>query len=194
MCDLALLGSDCLLCKELHDRIRQLDDCDELIPCCMTDIIHGTRKSFKQHSHAGGVWHKKKYYDIGNFAYAVLYNLLIEDALLQNGLSPEMTLFNYRFLMNKYEALDINHSNWEIKADVIECILATSACTGTMVHPDDKKQRLIFMDFMRFYKEWFQRFLRRLTMCGRLTDGPPLVRHLPGLHETVACIISHKSA
>ena len=194
MCDLALLGSDCLLCKELTDRIRQLDDCDELIPCCMTDIIHGTRKSFKHHSNQGGVWHKKKYYDIGNFAYAVLYNLLIEDALLQNGLSPEMTLFNYRFLMNKYEALDINHSNWEIKADVIECILATSACTGTSVHPDDQKQRLIFMDFMRFYKEWFQRFLRRLTMCGRLTDGPPLVRHLPGLHETVACIISHKSA
>ena len=192
MCELSSLGPDCLLCKELTDRIRQLDDCDELIPNCMTDIIIGTRQNFKDHSHRGGVWQKKKYYAIGNFAYAILYNLLMKEALVQNGVSPEMTLLRYRYLVNKYESLDINHSNWEIKADVIECLLATSAETGPMVHPDDKRQRMIFMDFMRFYKEWFQRFLARISHGGRLTDGPPLVRHLPGLHETVACIISQK--
>ena len=190
MCDLSLLGSDCQLCKELGDRIRMLDYCDELIPGCMSDIIIGSRQAFKDHSQRGGVWQKKKYYDIGNFAYAVLYNLLMGEALLQNGLSPEMTFYRYGQLVNKYESLDVNHCNWEIKADVIECFLATSAETGLMVHSDDKKQRTIFMDFMRFYKDWFQRFLRRLTNCGRLTDGPPLVRHIPGLHETVACIRS----
>ena len=192
MCDLSLLASDCHLCRELGDRIRQLDACDELIPGCMSDIIKGTRQDFKDHSNRGGIWQKKVYYDIGSFAYAVLYNLLMEEALRQDGSSPEMTLYNYRCLVNKYESLDIQHCNWEIKGDVIECLLATSAETGTMVHPDDKKQRLIFMDFMRFYKEWFQRFLRRLTNCGRLTNGPPLVRHMPGLHETVACIIEKK--
>ena len=190
MCDLSLLGSDCQLCRELGDRIRLLDNCDELIPGCMSDIIIGSRQAFKDHSQRGGVWQKKKYYDIGNFAYAVLYNLLMGEALLQNGPSPEMTFYRYGQLVNKYESLDVNHCNWEIKADVIECFLATSAETGLMVHSDDKKQRTIFMDFMRFYKDWFQRFLRRLTNCGRLTDGPPLVRHMPGLHETVACIRS----
>ena len=190
MCDLSLLGPDCRLCHELADRIRQLDDCDELIPCCMTDIIHGTRKNFKTTSNRGGIWQKKRYYDIGNFAYAVLYNLLMEDALVQNGLSPEMTLFNYKCLVNKYESLDIEHSNWEIKGDMIECILATANETGPAVHPDDRKQRMIFMDFMRFYKDWFERFLRRLSLCGRLTNGPPLVRHLPDMHETVACNIA----
>ena len=101
-----------------------------------------------------------------------------------------MTLFNYKCLVNKYESLDIEHSNWEIKGDVIECILATANETGPAVHPDDRKQRMIFMDFMRFYKDWFERFLRRLSLCGRLTNGPPLVRHLPDMHETVAFIIA----
>ena len=77
----------------------------------MIDIIIGTRMNFKDHSHRGRVWQKRKCYDIGNFAYAVLYNLLMEEALVQNGLSPEMTLYNYRFLVNKYGPLDINHSN-----------------------------------------------------------------------------------
>ena len=155
MCDLSLLGSDCDLCRELGDRIRQLDSCDELIPGCMSDIVKGTRQGFKDHSNRGGIWHKKLYYDIGNFAYAILYNLLMEEALRQDGSSPEVTLYAYRCLVNKYESLDVQHGNWEIKGDVIECLLATSAETGTMVHPDDIKQRLIFMDFMRFYKEWF---------------------------------------
>ena len=191
MCDLSLIGCGSMLCKELGNRIRQLDDCDELIPGCMREILKGSRSNFKNHSHRGGILQKKKYYDIGNFAYAVLYNILIEDALTQNGLSPSMTLYNYGYLVNTYESLNINHSNWEVKGDVIECLLATSMETGPMVHPDDKKQRLIFMDFMRWYKEWFQRFLQTITHCGKLTNGPPMVRDFLGLQETVKCIISN---
>ena len=156
----------------------------------MIDIVVGTRTNFKTKSNRCGIWQTKRYHDIGNFAYAVLYNLLMEDALVQNGLSPAMTLVQYKWLVNKYESLDIEHNNWEIKGDVIECILATANETGPMVHPDDRKQRMIFMDFMVFYKDWFDRFLRRLSICGRLTNGRPLVHHLPDMHATVACIIA----
>ena len=84
--------------------------------------------------------------------------------------------------------LAINHSNWELKADVIECFLEKALTTGPAIHVDDVQQRLRFMSFMRGYVSCFDDFLHIVSQNGLLTEGRPLVRHLPDLHETVRVI------
>ena len=130
---------------------------------------------------------KKRSYDIGNFAYALLYILMMEDAL-DNEDAPYGVPRMYRELIKRYEALEIKHTNWESKGDVIECILEKALQTGSSIHPDDVKQRSMFMSFMRSYVQWFDRLLHIISRNGHLTEGPPLVRHLPDLHQTAGLI------
>jgi len=93
-----------------------------------------------------------------------------------------------RHLMERYEAIEIKHANWVSTSDVIECILAKAMLQGPAIHPDDIKQHALFMSFMRCFMKWFDGFLHIISKNGLLTDGPPLVRHLPDLHETVSVI------
>ena len=91
-------------------------------------------------------------------------------------------------LRDRYETVDIDHPNREMKADVIECILEKAMRTGPAVNRDDIGQRLKFMQCMREYARWFDIFLRLTSRNGRMTDGVPCVRHLPDLRETVWAI------
>ena len=112
---------------------------------------------------------------------------MMQDAL-KNGEAPYSVPRMYNYLSERYEPLQINHVNWEIKGDVIECILAKAMLQGPAIHPDDIKQHALFMSFMRCFMKWFDGFLHIISKNGLLTDGPPLVRHLPDLHETVSVI------
>lgn len=190
MCELLLLhtqqGQE--FCTQLKTFIQEgAWDCDELIPGVMFDIVCEPREVFKHTSNEGGVWMHGVCYDIGNFAYALLYILMMEDAL-ENSNAPYGVPRMYRELRQRYESLDITHRNWETKADLIECILAKALQTGPRVHLHDVEQRLLFMSFMRSYAKWFDRFLHIISRNGLLTSGPPLVRHLPDLHQAVRLI------
>ena len=125
--------------------------------------------------------------DIGNFAYALLYILMMQDAL-KNSEAPYNVPRIYHHLIERYEPLGINHGNWELKGDVIECILTKAMLQGPAIHTDDMKQHARFMSFMRCFMKRFDAFLHIISKNGLLTNGPPLVRHLPDLHETVSVI------
>ena len=190
MCELLLLhtqqGQE--FCGQLKNLIRQRCwECDELIPGVMFDIVCEPRDAFKHTSNSGEVWMNGRRIDAGNFSYALLYILMMKDAL-ENSEAPYGVPGMYRELRDRYESLDIAHGNWEIKGDVIECILSKALQTGSSTHPDDVKQRNMFMSFMRSYVQWFDRLLHIISRNGHLTEGPPLVRHLPDLHHTVRLI------
>ena len=59
---------------------------------------------------------------------------------------------------------------------------------GHAIHIDDRKQHARFMSFMRCFVKWLDESMHIISKNGLLTDGPPLVRHLPDLHETVSVI------
>ena len=189
MCELALLysGRGRTLTKDLKHLVRGAWDCDELIPSVMHEILCAERETFKSTSNQGEIFVKGRGVDIGNFAYSLLYILMMQDAL-KNGAAPYNVARMYNYLTERYESLQINHVNWELKGDVIECILARATLLGPAIHPDDIKQHVLFMNFMRGFMKWFDSFLHVISKNGLLTDGPPLVRHLPGLHETVSVI------
>ena len=189
MCDLVHLytprGVD--FCCNLKRLVREAWACDELIPQVMCGIVCQPRELFKIKSNKGGVWMNRASTDIGNFAYALLYILMMEDAK-ENSNAPYGVPRMYGYASERYEALDINHSNWELKADVIECFLEAALTTGPAIHVDDVQERLRFMSFMRGYVSCFDDFLHIVSQNGLLTEGRPLVRHLPDLHETVRVI------
>jgi len=190
MCELLLLhtqqGQE--FCSQLKNLIRlRCWECDELIPGVMFDIVCEPRDAFKHTSNHGAIWIKGRGIDLGNFSYALLYILMMEDAL-ENSEAPDGVPGMYLALRDRYESLDIAHGNWELKGDVIECILSKALQTGPSVHPDDVKQRCEFMSVMRCFAKWFDRLLHIISRNGHLTEGPPLVRHLPDLHQTVRLI------
>ena len=191
MCDLHLLESVVGVseCGSLRSLLRTFWECDELISQVFYEILCSERRSFKKTSNKGFVWIRKRHQDIGNFAYALLYIFLVEDAM-QYHLEPMLFQRFYWDLRDRYETCDVDHPNWEVKADVIECILAKAMETGPSVNRDDIGQRLKFMHCMREYKKWFDIFLHIISRNGLMTDGPPCVRHLPGLRETVWAIKS----
>ena len=190
MCELLLLhthhGQE--FCSQLKNLIRlRCWECDELIHGVMFDIVCEPRDAFKHTSNHGEVWMDGRRKDIGNFSYALLYILMMEDAL-ENSEAPYTLPGLYRELSSRYESLDIAHGSWEIKGDVIECILSKALQTGTSVCMHARAERLLFMTFMRSYAQWFDRFLHIISKNGLLTEGRPLVRHLPDLHQTVRLV------
>ena len=190
MCELLLLhtqqGQE--FCSQLKNLIRlRCWECDELILGVMLDIVSEPRDAFKHTSNQGEVWINGRRKDIGNFSYALLYILLMEDAL-ENRELPDCVPGMYLALRDRYESLDIAHGNWELKGDVIECILSKALQTGSSVCSYAVEERLSFMKFMRSYVQWFDRLLHIISRNGHLTEGPPLVRHLPDLHQTVRLI------
>ena len=190
MCELLLLRTQQgqVFCSELKTLIRmRCWECDELIPGVMLDIVCEPRETFKQHSNQGEVWMNQRRSDAGNFSYALLYSLMMEDAL-ENEEAPYGVPQMYRELTDRYESLDLAHGDWEIKADVIECILEKALQTGRKVSKSAVTERLLFMKFMRSFVQWFDRLLHIISKNGLLTDGYPLVRHLPDLHQTVRLI------
>ena len=146
MCDLHLLESvvGVAECGNFRSLLRTYWECDELISEVFHEILCSERRSFKKTSNKGFVWIRKRPQDIGNFAYALLYIFLVEDAM-QYHLEPMMFQRFYWDLRDRYETVDVDHPNWEVKADVIECILAKARLTGPSVNSDDIGQRLKFM-------------------------------------------------
>ena len=189
MCDLQLLETPQAesFCGDLRCLLRTFWECDELIPEVFYDILCSERRTFKKTSNQGFIWIQKRHKDIGNYAYALLYILLVEDAM-QYHTSPSVILRFYLDLRDRYETVDVDNPNWEMKADVIECILEKAMQTGPGVNRDDIGQRLKFMACMREYAKWFDLFLHIISCNGLRTDGPPCVRHLPDLRETVWAI------
>ena len=112
MCELALLYTTRghLCCADLKPLLREAWGCDELIPGVMFEIVCDKREAFKHTSNQGGIWWKQKSTDAGNFAYALLYILMMEDAL-DNKDAPYGVPRMYRHLMERYEALELKLAN-----------------------------------------------------------------------------------
>ena len=123
---------------------------------------------------------KTRSHDIRNFAYVLLYLLLMSDSL-GNTNAHERVCEKYPHRVGGYETLRIDHANWEATGDVNEWFPANAILTGPAVHPDDVTQRIRLMSFMGCCKPWLDDFVHAINKNGLLGSWRPSVRQLPDL-------------
>ena len=122
------------LCRDILSRIRDQ-----------------SREEFKAESNNGFVWYhsSKQYIDLGNWRYAFLFEFLVHFADYDH---PILALGNH------YPSLQAHHEfslkSMELRADVIECLLAGCRETGACVPEDVKTMRVeLHMKVKQFLKK-----------------------------------------
>ena len=115
-------------------------------PLCqeiLSKIAALPRQEFKSESNKGYVWFAsgKRYVDLGNWMYAFLFEFLVHNADYDH---PILALGNH------YSSLKAHHEfslkSMELRADVIECMLAGCRETGPCVPEDVKAIRVELHD------------------------------------------------
>ena len=111
-------------------------------PLCqgvLSKIPAQSRKEFKDDSNQGYVWfaNRKQHIDLGNWKYAFLFEFLVHFADCGH---PILALGDH------YQSLKADHefsvSSMELRADVIECMLAGCRETGPCVPEELKAVRV----------------------------------------------------
>ena len=110
------------LCRDIVSRIRDQ-----------------SREEFKAESNNGYVWYhsSKQYIDLGNWRYAFLFEFLVYNADCGH---PILTLGDHYLSLKAQHEYSLK--SMELRADVIECMLAGCRETGACVPEDVKTMRV----------------------------------------------------
>jgi hypothetical protein len=140
-------------------------------------ILSMDREEFKTLSSEGLVFRKKRSYDLGNWSYALVYQLH-GCYLMMSGdckLSSDMVT-----LAEHYESLDINcvpsNESLSMKGDVVEVVLALARRTGVAIPPDKVRERHDIMDLFRRFEDNLEKIL---ITTVQTENGRPHGRYLP---------------
>ena len=118
--------------RELMDTVEELSSHPQLIRAAQ-DIAIIDRDTFKQHSNCGFVFHRRRLLDLGNWRYALLYQMIARIAEFKE---PQMhsliTAISARYATLERKAVCTLHS-LEMKADVIEYTLYLGRDIGAAV-------------------------------------------------------------
>ena len=132
------------------------------------------RDTFKNISNEGYVYVRSKPLDLGNYVYTVLYEASFRVAKILE--AP--ALQGFQALQERYASLALHHppshTSVEMKADVVEAVLADSRLTGAC--PELRSARMNIQATLRKFRAAFERLLRRIT--GK-QDGMPCVAAFP---------------
>ena len=102
------------------------------------------RKAMKQWSHGGAVRQGKRWADLGNWKYSVLYCWMYSASFSCHECQECQT--HFQALSERYATLRIDapytDNSIEMKGDVMECILYTATHTGDAIEPSVRQDRL----------------------------------------------------
>ena len=140
----------------------------------LKQVIDLEAKEFKTYSNEGAVWINRRHVDIGNYRYAVLYQLLWRFAIFNN---LNSIVESFESLSKMYSSLALKayftkHSI-ENKGDVIECVLADCRFTGPAINAEVRRDRIAFNEAMKGFRVVVDRVLN----CTYLLEWPALNRH-----------------
>ena len=168
---------DARAAKHLLARLTRLVNAMVRNPVLQTglqQVLGFTRSQFKQHSLCGCVWIDRRHVDIGNYRYAVLYQMLWRFAIFNN-LNSIVESFESLSKMYSSLALKADFTKHSIvkKGDVIECVLADCRFTGPATNAEVRRDRIAFNSAMK----GFSVAVDRLLNFTYLLEWPALNRH-----------------
>ena len=146
----------------------------------LISISQMQRETFKNASNEGYVFVRRRPLDLGNYVYTVLYDASLRAAQARQ--APALP--GFRALEERYPSLGLHHppsyTSVEMKADVVEAVLADSRLTGAS--PENRSARMEIQATLREFRAAFERLLRKIT-CEH--DGVPCLAAFPP--PTILC-------
>ena len=128
------------------------------------DLRQGRRDEFKAESNEGCVWIQGRPTDLGNICYCTLWQLVWY--VCKNPNSSRETLAAMEELAERYPCLSdkwpVSSGSIELKADVLEYVLAKARFTGPAVERSRVRSALACNALFRGWYEQWQRILRIL--------------------------------
>jgi hypothetical protein len=123
-------------------------------------VLEVDREVFKAKSHGGAVQSGKTWIDLGNWRYAVMFQLMVRKAPCLPESEASALLLR---LSSRYPTLHANASYTyaavSMQGDVMECILSTCRLKGDAVEAHVKLDRQQAHDHIKEVGEWLNRLL-----------------------------------
>jgi len=159
----ALVHNGRELCKDILDVVELLLANTEFIQA-IRDLTGTERRTFKNQSYCGAVWIGRRYKDLGNICYCVLFQLLWYVAKSPNH-AAQLELLQelsdcWPSLGDKW---DPSSDSIEMKADVIEYVLAVARLTGDAV---SNSQRVPRSECNQLIRRWYGQWERVLKIIA----------------------------
>lgn len=129
--------------------------CDEL-----NFLKFSSRAEFKEKSQGGAIRFKRRFVDIGNWKYSVIFNMMIKAA---EEIEDPTCLSFFQQLTSSYPTCrfdaDYTDNSISMKGDVIECILATCNLRGPAVDKNSVHDRKEVHDIIKRLGHWLDTLL-----------------------------------